>query len=205
MSVDTWRAEVARAALGAGAEMINDVSGLTEPLVADACAEAGAALVVTHTRTPPKVKGYPDYDDVVGDVVTLLSERMAEARARGVGEDRARAGPGHRPGQDPGRVGHRAPRARRGAGAGPAAAAGPVAQGLHRGDHRAARPSARLAGTLAAVGCVADGAGSILRVHDVAAVRDYLKVRAALRGEQEVPAELRLAEELRREPEVLGA
>ena len=42
-------------------------------------------------------------------------------------------------------------------------------------------------------------------MHDVAAARDYLSVRAALRGEREVPADLRLAEELRREPEVLGA
>ncbi len=61
-------------------------------------------------------------------------------------------------------------------------------------------PSERLAGTLAAVGSVVDGGGSILRVHDVAAARDYLAVRATLCGERELGQELRLAEALRREP-----
>ena len=57
MSVDTWRAPVARAALEAGAAMINDVSGLSEPELADACAETGAALVVTHTRSGAEAEG----------------------------------------------------------------------------------------------------------------------------------------------------
>jgi dihydropteroate synthase len=52
VSVDTWRAPVARAAIQAGAAMINDVSALSDPGVARACAESGAALVVTHTRIP---------------------------------------------------------------------------------------------------------------------------------------------------------
>ena len=59
VSVDTWRAPVARAALAAGAAMVNDVSGLSEPELADACAASGAALVVTHTRAAPKQKAYP--------------------------------------------------------------------------------------------------------------------------------------------------
>src|SRR4051812_10064926 len=59
VSVDTWRAPVARAALTAGAAMINDVSALSDPGVARACAETGAGLVVTHTRATPKTKGFP--------------------------------------------------------------------------------------------------------------------------------------------------
>jgi dihydropteroate synthase len=204
VSVDTWRADVARAALAAGAEMINDASGLSEPLVADLCAEAGAALVVTHTRTPPKVKGYPDYDDVVDDVVALLSERMAEARARGVGEDRLVLDPGI----DLAKTPAESVAVLRGL-AEVRALGRPLLLALSRKDFIGAitgrAPAARLAGTLAAVGCVVDGGSSILRVHDVAAARDYLSVRAALRGERQVPPELRLAEELRREPEVLGA
>ena len=94
MSVDTWRAPVARAALAAGAAMINDVSGLSEPELADACAESGAALVVTHTRAAPKLKAYPDYDDVVDDVIGLLAERSAEARRRGVADDQIVLDPG---------------------------------------------------------------------------------------------------------------
>jgi dihydropteroate synthase len=61
------------------------------------------------------------------------------------------------------------------------------------------RPRERLAGTLAAVGEGVDAGAAILRVHDVAEVRDFLTVRAALRGEANVPDELRLAEELRRQ------
>ena len=80
VSVDTWRAPVVRAALQAGAAMINDVSALSDPGVAEACAETGAGLVVTHTRIPPKTKGFPEYDDVVADVAELLRERAAVAR-----------------------------------------------------------------------------------------------------------------------------
>jgi dihydropteroate synthase len=61
-------------------------------------------------------------------------------------------------------------------------------------------PADRLGGTLAALGAAADGGAVILRVHDVAAARDYLDVRAALRGEREVPAGLHLDPALRREP-----
>ena len=61
-------------------------------------------------------------------------------------------------------------------------------------------PRERLAGTLAAVGEAVDVGSAILRVHDVAATRDYLRVRAALRGESTVPADLRLDAALRREP-----
>jgi dihydropteroate synthase len=60
-------------------------------------------------------------------------------------------------------------------------------------------PRERLAGTLAAVGAGVDAGAAIVRVHDVAATVDFLKVRAALVGEQPVPADLRLAGDLRRE------
>src|SRR5712691_1115819 len=94
VSVDTWRAPVAHAVLAAGAAMINDVSALSDPEVAEACAETGAALVITHTRLPPKQKGFPDYADVMEDVITLLSERIEEASRRGVEGDRIVLDPG---------------------------------------------------------------------------------------------------------------
>src|SRR3954447_9425665 len=87
VSVDTWKASVARAVLDAGAHIINDVSGLRDPALADACAADGAALVLMHTRAEPKKKEFPEYDDVVADVVAFLRDRMAEAMARGVAED----------------------------------------------------------------------------------------------------------------------
>ena len=78
VSVDTWRGHVARAALAAGAAMINDVSGLSDESVAAACAETGAALVITHTQAPPKTKVFPHYDDVAAEVREFLRERMRE-------------------------------------------------------------------------------------------------------------------------------
>ena len=59
VSVDTWKPEVARAALDAGAVMLNDVSGLRDPALADLAASTGAALVIMHTRAEPKQRGLP--------------------------------------------------------------------------------------------------------------------------------------------------
>ena len=56
VSIDTWKPSVARAALDAGASLVNDFSGLHHAAIADACADAGAGLVLTHTRAKPKVK-----------------------------------------------------------------------------------------------------------------------------------------------------
>jgi dihydropteroate synthase len=177
--------------------MINDVSGLSDPGVADACAEAGAALVLTHTRLPPKQKGFPDYGDVVRDVVELLGERAAEARARGVDDEQLVLDPGIDLAKTPAEsveVIRRLPELAR--------LGRPLLLAVSRKDFVGALterpPSARLAGTLAAVGAAADGGAAILRVHDVAAAADFLRVQDALRSaDGEVP---HLAEELRREP-----
>jgi dihydropteroate synthase len=197
VSVDTWRAPVARAALTAGATMINDVSALSDPGVADACAEAGASLVITHTRVPPKVKGFPDYDDVVADVIVLLQERAAVAVARGVQRDRLVFDPGVDLGKTPAQsieVLRRLPEL--------TVLDGPLLVSVSRKDFIGAltgmTPAARDAGTLAAIDRVVAGGADILRVHRVAAVRDYLTVRAALDGAG--PQEgLSLPEHLRRE------
>jgi dihydropteroate synthase len=195
VSVDTWKPAVARAALAAGATMVNDVSGLRDPAVADACAEAGAALVIAHTAAEPKRKAFPRYDDVGEAVVTFLRERIELARAHGV--ERIVLDPGPDLAKSPAdtvaalralprvvELGH------------------PVLLAVSRKDFVGAitgrSPADRLAGTLAAVGAGVDAGASILRVHDVAATADYLAVRAALRGEAQVPGELRLDPGLRR-------
>src|SRR3954447_1089087 len=69
ISVDTYKPAVARAAIEAGAAMVNDPSGLIDPEIAEVCASTGAALVITHTRARPKEKLHrPQYDDVVDEV-----------------------------------------------------------------------------------------------------------------------------------------
>jgi dihydropteroate synthase len=197
VSVDTWRAPVARAALEAGAAMVNDVSALSDPGVADACAAAGASLVITHTRVPPKVKGFPHYDDVVADVIELLGERAAEAERRGVARGRLLFDPGIDLGKTPAEsieLLRRLPEL--------AVLGGPLLVAVSRKDFLGAltgrTPAARDAGTLAAIDRAVAGGASILRVHDVAAARDYLLVRAAL-DEAAPDAALELPETLRRE------
>ena len=197
VSVDTWRAPVARAALAAGASIVNDVSGLSDPAVADACAAEGASLVITHTRVPPKVKGFPEYEDVVADVIGLLGERAAEAEARGVAREALVFDPGIDLAKTPAEsieLLRRLPEL--------AALGGPLLVAVSRKDFVGALtgrpPAARDAGTLAAIDRAVEGGASILRVHDVAAARDYLLVRAALRGDG-AEGRLDLAEHLRRE------
>jgi dihydropteroate synthase len=89
VSVDTWRASVARASYAEGAVMGNDISGLADPDYAAVAAEHGAALVVTHIRLAPRVADPdPRYDDVVHDVARFLSDRAAGAEAAGVPAER---------------------------------------------------------------------------------------------------------------------
>jgi dihydropteroate synthase len=196
VSVDTWRGPVARAVLEAGAAMINDVSGLSDEIVAEACAASGAALVITHTQAPPKTKVFPHYDDVVASVRDFLAERMAGARAAGVGEERIVLDPGIDIAKSPAEsieIIRRLPELAR--------LGRPLLLAVSRKDFVGALtdrpPAARDAGTLAAVGAVVDNGASIVRVHDVAGAHDYLRVHEALRtGADDA---LQLAPALRRE------
>lgn len=190
VSVDTWRAPVARAALDAGAVLVNDVSGLGDPDLARACTACGAGLVITHTRAAPKTKEFPEYDDVVADVVRFLAERAAVAADLGVAADRLLLDPGIDLAKTPAQsvellrrlaeiesLGH------------------PLLLAISRKDFVGAItgrvPGDRDAGTLAAVEPALDlEAGTLLRVHDVRGTADFLAVRAALRGEREVAKRL---------------
>jgi dihydropteroate synthase len=89
VSVDTWRAEVARAAYAAGAEVGNDISGFADPDYLDVSAEAGATVVATHIRLQPRVPDpEPHYDDVVGTVCAFLADRARRAEAAGIPAER---------------------------------------------------------------------------------------------------------------------
>ena len=89
VSVDTWRASVARASYAEGAVMGNDISGLADPDYAAAAAAYGAAVVITHIRLAPRIPDpEPHYDDLVPDVARFLTKRAAGAVAAGVPAER---------------------------------------------------------------------------------------------------------------------
>ena len=198
VSVDTWKPAVAAAALDAGASMINDVSGLSDPALVELCAGSGAGLVIMHTRTPPKTRAELVYDDVVADVSTFLAERLGAALAAGLAEENVVLDPGPDFAKTPAQTVQVLRGLSRLAGL-----SRPLLLALSRKDFVGAvtgrPPRERLAGTLAAVGEGLDAGGSIIRVHEVGPTRDFLRVRAALRGWDHVPDGLRLAEHLRRQ------
>lgn len=88
ISVDTFRAEVARKAVEAGAVLINDISGGTyDPEMYAAVAAAGVPYVLTHVQgTPATMQAAPHYEDVVMEVHKGLGSRLAEAREAGIGD-----------------------------------------------------------------------------------------------------------------------
>jgi dihydropteroate synthase len=85
LSVDTWRASVARACFAAGAVVGNDISGFADPDYLAVAAQAGASVVATHIRLAPRVPDPdPSYDDVVTTVRDFLAERAARALDAGI-------------------------------------------------------------------------------------------------------------------------
>jgi dihydropteroate synthase len=198
VSVDTYKPAVACAAIAAGACVVNDVSGLRDPELADVCASTGAALVLMHTRAEPKQRLQDPalYDDVFADVCDFLRERMEVARARGMRDEQILLDPGPDFAKTPAQtiaVLRRLDELH--------ALGRPLLLAVSRKDFVGALtgrgPRERLAGTLAAVGFGVDAGAHVLRVHDVAEAADYLRVRAALRGELDVDAGLELDESLR--------
>ena len=96
ISVDTFHPEVARAAMEAGAHVVNDTTGLHDPAMTDVVAETGATIVVTHSLAAPRTPyPAPRYADVVAEVTEFLIERTALAEARGVPHERIIVDPGH--------------------------------------------------------------------------------------------------------------
>jgi dihydropteroate synthase len=202
VSVDTYKPEVAAAAIAAGATIVNDVSGLRDPELARVCARTGAALVLMHTRAAPKQRVQdPDLygDDIAGEVLSFLRERIELATAAGVEHEQLIVDPGPDFAKTPAQTiallaeSKRLHELER-----------PLLMAISRKDFIGAltsrAPRERGAGTLAALAHGVDAGAHIFRLHDVAAARDYLTVRAALAGTSEPRRDLALAEELRHEP-----
>ncbi len=198
VSVDTYKPQVAAAAIAAGARIVNDVSGLRDPAVAEVCAQTGAALVVMHTLAPPRERlQSPDlYGDITAEVLAFLRERMALAASLGVEREQLIVDPGPDFAKTPAQtirllaeVGRMHELGR------------PLLMAISRKDFIGAltgrAPRQRLPGTLAALAHGVDHGAHIFRLHDVSAAADFLAVRAALAGEAEPSSGLALGEEIR--------
>ena len=186
LSVDTYKPEVMRHALTAGADLINDIWGFRMPGAVDAVRDSECGLCVMHMLGEPQTMqlGEPVYDDVVSEVRQFLEERVATLKRAGIARARISVDPGFGFGKAV--IEHNyallahlpdtAPRAE---------PPYPILAGMSRKSMVGAvvgRPAPeRVAGSIAAAVCAAGRGAAILRVHDVAQTVDALKVWAAMR------------------------
>lgn len=186
LSVDTYKPEVMRRALAAGADLINDIWGFRMPGAVDAVRDSECGLCVMHMFGEPQTMQLrePDYQDVVSEVRQFLEERVTTLKQAGIARARISVDPGFGFGKSV--VEHNyallahlpdtAPQAE---------PPYPILAGMSRKSMVGAvvgRPAPeRVAGSLAAAVCAAERGAAILRVHDVAQTVDALKVWAAMR------------------------
>ncbi len=189
VSIDTSKAAVAEAAIGAGATMVNDVTAGSDPAMAALVAGTGAAWVLMHMQGSPRtMQAAPHYDDVVGEVALALEQRLAAAAAGGVRFDQLVLDPGIGFGKT---LAHNCElHARMGElrALGRPLLSGPSRKSflgalLAGPDETPAPADARLEGTLAAVTAAVLQGALILRVHDVAEATRAIRVASALRPE----------------------
>jgi dihydropteroate synthase len=185
VSVDTYRPQVAEAVIEAGAGVINDTSGLRDPAMADAVAGTAATLVITHSLAAPRtLHPSPSYGDVTAEVVAFLRQRIDLAQSRGVRPEQIVVDPGHDLNKNTYHSLELTRRLDEVAALGyPTLAA--VSNKDFIGETLDATQPDRLAGTLAAiVFCILRGA-RIVRVHDVAAAVDAVRMTEAMLGWRE--------------------
>ena len=185
ISIDTYKARVARAALDAGAVMVNDVSGLHfDPALAEVAAASGAALILMHTRGRPQTMAAEAvYEDLTAEVVAELRASIAAACTAGVAIEQIIADPGigfaKRPSHSYGVLAHVADIA--------AALDRPLLVGASRKSFLreavGGRPAAaRDWGTAAAVTAAVLAGAHIVRVHAVAEMVQVVRVAEEIRN-----------------------
>ena len=180
LSIDTSKPEVMRAAAAAGADLINDVYALRAPGALEAAAASGCAVCLMHMQGEPRTMQHaPQYEDVVLEVRAFLAERVRACRAAGIADERIVLDPGFGFGKT---IEHnltllRRLEALRVEGL-------PLLAGLSRksmiGTLTGKPSQARVHGSVAAALIAAQNGAQILRVHDVAATVDALKVLTAV-------------------------
>lgn len=181
VSVDTTKAEVARQALDAGAAIINDITALlADPAMAGTVAKAGAGLVLMHMQgTPQTMQRAPRYGDIVAEVREFLRARMQAAVEAGIAADQILLDPGIGFGKNLGQNLVLLDRLDAFRTLGP-----PILVGVSRkafiGEVLGRRAGDRLLGTAAAVAAAVLRGASMVRVHDVRAMQDIVRVIDAI-------------------------
>jgi dihydropteroate synthase len=183
ISIDTSKAAVAEAALGAGASIVNDVTALRhDPEIGGLCAERDAELILMHMQGDPRtMQENPVYEDVVDDVRAFLAERLEAAVAAGVAEERVWLDPGIGFGKT---LEHNLELLRR---LGELRELGrPLVVGTSRksfiGKIDGSAVEDRLGGTVASSVLAAAEGADVLRVHDVAEMAQATRVATAILG-----------------------
>lgn len=185
LSVDTFKPAVMRAVLDAGADMINDIYGFRQPGAVEAVARGTAGLCVMHMQGEPRtMQQAPVYADVVGDVAAFLREQAERLLAAGVAPERICVDPGFGFGKT---TAHNYALMRSLPTIG--ALGYPLLIGVSRktmiGAVTGKPVGERVAGSVAAALAAVDRGAAIVRVHDVAATVDALKVWRAVQAWEE--------------------
>lgn len=180
VSVDTSKPDVMRAAVAAGAGLINDVYALRREGALEAAAAAGVPVVLMHMQGEPRsMQDAPDYDDVVAEVHRFLAERIFACEMAGIPKKRLVLDPGYGFGKT---TGHNLRLLRQQARLLDLGL--PLLAGLSRkrslGEITGRATGERVFASVAAAVLAAEYGARILRVHDVAATVDALKVWAAV-------------------------
>jgi dihydropteroate synthase len=182
LSVDTSKPEVMRAALAAGAAIINDVRALQQPGAAEVVAEHACGVVLMHMQgAPATMQQAPYYRDVTKDVVQFLAQRVQYAQARGIDKRRIAIDPGFGFGKNDAHnftlLAELSELERMQV---------PIVVGLSRkatlGRASGRAVQDRASASVAAAVLAAERGANVVRVHDVAATRDALSVLEAMRG-----------------------
>jgi dihydropteroate synthase len=186
ISIDTSKATVAQAALDAGASIVNDVTALrADPELAGICAGSGCEVVLMHMLgTPRTMQDDPRYDDVVDDVKAFLAERIEHAVGEGIAEDRIWIDPGIGFGKT---VEHNLELTRR---LGELSELGrPVVFGSSRKSHLGTitgrEVGERLGATIASNVLAVRAGADVLRVHDVAELREAVLTTEVIAGHRD--------------------
>lgn len=181
ISVDTWKSPVARAAIAAGAEIVNDISGLTfDPALANLAAETGVGVVLMHTREKPlTMQADTTYSDLPGEVMQSLSLSVDKALTAGIAYECITIDPGIGFAKNAAANLEILHRLKEFAGLGMPLLVGPSRKSFI-GKTLGRETGERIHGTAAAVALAVANGASILRVHDIRAMRDVADMAHAI-------------------------